>query len=56
MTGEPDDATIAALEAPAQADDARTHAVAEDLRAHGAVVTDAEVDAQLNATAKILGA
>ena len=34
----------------------RTHEVAEELRAHGAVVTDAEVDAQLNATAKILGA
>lgn len=55
VTGEPDDATIAALEAPAQADDARTHAVAEDLRAHGAVVTDAEVDAQLGEAAKALG-
>lgn len=34
----------------------RTHAVAEDLRAHGADLTDAAVNAQLNKAARVLGA
>ena len=38
-----------------QTDAERTHEVAEDLRRRGQDVTDAEVDAQLDATARILG-
>ncbi len=45
----------AAIEAlRTQTDAERTHEVAEDLRARGQVVTDAEVDEQLDATAKAL--
>ena len=38
-----------------QTDAERTHEVAEELRAKGNDVTDAEVDADLDATAKALG-
>lgn len=38
----------------AKTDAERTHEVAEELRAHGAVVTDAEVDAQLDKAARDL--
>lgn len=34
----------------------RTHAVAEELRARGADLTDAAVNAQLNKAARVLGA
>lgn len=39
----------------AKTDAERTHEVAEELRAKGNDVTDAEVDAELDATAKALG-